>query len=166
MCSAPGASSATRSTSQLTGPNRAAVRYTFYMRRLVPIILCLLLVPTLAFAADLKITDSSGAQVVVKDVSIDYPGALGSAVRESGGIRVQQGDATVTVKWKDLQSLRVLGADGSSKPERVEVDVRLRNGRHVAAVLHRPADAKLRGKTDLGEYSLDLHKVRSIEPLR
>jgi hypothetical protein len=128
--------------------------------------LVLLLLPASLAAADLRITDTSGTQVVVKDASIDYPGALGSAVRESSGIRVLQGDATVTVKWKDLQSLQVSGGDSGSKPEHLAVDLRLRNGRQVSAALQRPADAKLRGKTDLGEYALDLHKVRSIEPLR
>lgn len=136
------------------------------MRRVSLTLVLLALLPTLALAADLRVTDSSGAQVILKNASIDYPGVLGSAVRESNGIRVQQGDATVTVKWKDLQSLRVLGDDSASKPERLDVDVRLRNGRQVTAVLQRPADAKLRGKTDLGDYALDLHKVRSIEPLR
>jgi hypothetical protein len=128
--------------------------------------LVMLLLPTSLAAADLRVTDSSGTQVIVKDAAIDYPAALGSAVRESNGIRVLQGEAIVTMKWKDVQSLQVLGADGGSKPERLGVDVRLRNGRQVSAALQHPADAKLRGKTELGEYVLDLYKVRSIKPLR
>lgn len=125
----------------------------------------LLLVPTLCFATDLRITDSSGADVIVKNASIDYSGALGAAVRESKGIRLEQGDATVTVKWKDIESLTIEGA-GSEKAERLDVNVRMRNGRQLAALLHRPRDAKLRGTSELGEYSLDLYKVRSIQPLR
>ena len=136
------------------------------MRRVAFFLFLLLTAPAVLLAADLRVTDSSGAQVVVKNATIDYPGALGAMVRESGGIRVQQGDGTVTVKWKDIQSLQFVQGDSASKPERVDVDVRLRNGRQVKASLQRPGDARLRGTTELGEYSLDLHKVRSIEPLR
>jgi hypothetical protein len=143
-----------------------ASRYTLLMLRMSLLAALLLLLPTVGFAADLKVTDSSGAQVVVRNASIDYSGALGSAVRESNGIRVQQGEGTVTVKWKDITSLSVVRGNDSSKPARLEVDVLLRNGRHVTAVLQRPAESKLRGKTELGDYSLDLDKVRSIEPLR
>jgi hypothetical protein len=125
-----------------------------------------LLLPTVALAADLRITDTTGAQVVVRNAAIDYSGALGAAVRETSGIRVQQGDGSVTVKWKDVESLTIVRADDSSKQGRLEADVVLRNGRRVTAVLQRPGDARLRGRTELGDYSLDLEKVRSIEPLR
>jgi hypothetical protein len=125
-----------------------------------------LLMPAVLAAADLRVTDRSGTQTIVKDASIDYPGALGAALRESKGIRVQQGDATVTVKWKDIASLTIGGdGDASARGAGTSVEVVLRNGRRVAASLP-PRDATLRGKTELGEYSLDLGKVRAIEPLR
>ena len=126
----------------------------------------LLLVPAFARAADLRVTDTTGSQVIVKNATLDYPGALGAATRVSEGIRVLQGEGSVTVKWKDMQSLTIGGADGRSKAARLDVDVQLRSGRHVTATLQRPADVKLRGKTELGEYAIDLDKVRSIEPLR
>jgi hypothetical protein len=136
------------------------------MSRIRLFVALLVLVPAFAHAADLKITDTSGAQVIVKNASLDYPGALGAATRVSDGIRVLQGDGSATVKWKDMQSLTVRDAEDRSKPSRLEVDVQLRNGRHVVATLQRPADVKLRGKTELGEYAIDLDKVRTIEPLR
>src|SRR3954447_19340624 len=136
------------------------------MSRIRLFVALLVLVPAFAHAADLKITDTSGAQLIVKNASLDYPAALGAATRVSDGIRVLQGDGSATVKWKDMQSLIVRDADDRSKPSRLEVDVHLRNGRHVSATLQRPADVKLRGKTELGEYAIDLDKVRSIEPLR
>jgi hypothetical protein len=134
------------------------------MSRVSRLAALLIFLPSFCLAADLRITDSTGAQVVVRGASIDYAGALGTAVRESNGIRVQQGDGTVTVKWKDVASVTMVRADDSSKG--LEADVLLRNGRRVRAVLQRPGDARLRGKTDLGDYSLDLDKVRSIETLR
>jgi len=136
------------------------------MSRIRLFVALLVLVPAFAHAADLKITDTSGAQVIVKNASLDYPAALGAATRVSDGIRVLQGDGSATVKWKDMQSLIVRDADDRSKPSRLEVDVQLRNGRHVSATLQRPADVKLRGKTELGEYATELDKVRTIEPLR
>src|SRR4051794_4618300 len=136
------------------------------MSRIRLFVALLVLVPAFAHAADLKITDTSGAQVIVKNASLDYPAALGAATRVSDGIRVLQGDGSATVKWKDMQSLIVRDTDDRSKPSRLEVDIQLRNGRHVSATLQRPADVKLRGKTELGEYAIDLDKVRSIEPLR
>ena len=136
------------------------------MSKILRLTAFLVLLPALALAADLRITDSSGAQVTVRNASIDYSGVLGSAVRESNGIRVQQGDATVTVKWKDIQSLTIAAPREASRPSRLDVDVLLRNGRRVAAALSNPADAKLRGRTDLGEYALGLDKVRAIETLR
>jgi|SRR5829696_3337225 len=126
----------------------------------------LVLVPVSSVAADLRITDSSGSQVVVRNASIDYNAPLGAAVRESNGIRLQQGDGTVTLKWKDIEALTVVGPNDSSSSGRRDVEVLLRGGRRVAAVLLRATDARLRGTTDLGDYSLDLDKVRSIEPLR
>jgi hypothetical protein len=126
----------------------------------------LLLLPALGGAADLRITDNSGSKVIVRNASIDYSGALGTAVRESNGIRLLQGDGTVTVKWKDIESLTIARSDDSSKAARLEVDVLLHGGRHVTAALQQPGDAKLRGRTDLGDYSVDLDKVRVIEPLR
>src|SRR5829696_6011252 len=100
--------------------------YTCPMSRVLLLAALLLLFPAMGLAADLKITDTSGSQVIVRNASIDYSGALGAAVRESNGIRLQQGDGTVTVKWKDIESLTVVRPDDSSKPARVEVDVLLR----------------------------------------
>jgi hypothetical protein len=123
-----------------------------------------LLVPALCRAADLRVADSTGTQVIVRNAAIDYAAGI-AAVRESSGIRVLQGEGTVTVKWADVQSIEVR-RDDSVKPARLEADVLLRNGRHVSAVLQRNGDATLRGRTELGDYAIDLEKVRSIEPLR
>jgi hypothetical protein len=124
----------------------------------------LLLLPAAVFAADLRITDTRGTEVIVHDVSIDYPAGI-AAVRETNGIRVQQGDATVTVKWQDLQSLTVVGQDNLKRPDRLDLDIVLRSGRRLPAAVTRANETKLRGKTDLGEYTIDLDKVRAIATL-
>ena len=60
-----------------------------------------------AVAADLKITDSRGTEVVLTGASIDYSGFMASD-KETQGIRVLQGDGKVTVKWADVENLKVV----------------------------------------------------------
>lgn len=115
-------------------------------------------------AGVLRVTDTKGADVVVRDVSIDYPAGI-AAVREKDGIRVQQGDATVTVKWSDVQSLAVVGHDALPRPDRLDVDIVLRSGARLAATIVKANETKLRGTSELGAYTIDLDKVRSIESL-
>lgn len=117
-----------------------------------------------ATAADLKITDSRGTEVVLTGASIDYGGFLGSE-QEAQGIRVLQGDGSVLVKWTDVASIKVLRRDDTAKEPRVELEIALKNGRKVPAALFRQGKMKLLGKSDLGDYSIDLDKVRSITPV-
>jgi hypothetical protein len=118
-----------------------------------------------AVAADLKITDSRGTEVVLTGASIDYSGFMSSDT-ETQGIRVLQGDGRVMVKWTDIDSLKVVRRDDSEKPPRIELEILLRNGKKVAATLFRQGQMKLLGKTDLGDYSIVLDKVRTIVPVR
>ena len=116
-------------------------------------------------AADLRVTDSSGVEVLVIGASIDYSGVIGSD-RETQGIRVYQGDATVTASWADIASLTVTGRDGTATPPRLTLEIVLTSGRTIAAGLVRKGRMILSGKTDLGEYSIDLEKIKKIVPVR
>jgi hypothetical protein len=131
----------------------------------VLLIAALLLVAARASAADLRITDSRGTEVVVQGAAIDYGGFMASD-RETEGIRLMQGDGSVMVKWADIETLRVTRRDESVKPPRIELEVVLRNQKKVSAALLRQGRMKLTGKTELGEYSIDLDKVRTITPLK
>ena len=115
-------------------------------------------------ASDLKIKDSRGTEVAVSNAVIDYGGFM--ADTETQGIRLLQGDGTVIMRWLDIESLTVVRTDNSVKPPRVELEVLLRNGKKATAALFRLGAMKLRGKSDLGEYSIDLDKVRTITPIR
>ena len=115
-------------------------------------------------AADLKVKDSRGTEVTVSNAVIDYGGFM--ADTEPQGIRLLQGDATVVVRWVDIESLTVVRTDSSVKPPRVELEVVLRSGKKTPAALFRLGAMKLRGKSDLGEYSIDLDKIRTITPIR
>lgn len=133
--------------------------------RLVFSLAALTLAATTASAADLRITDSRGTEVVVQSAAIDY-GAFVSSDVETQGIRLMQGDGSVTVKWTDLETLKVTRRDESVKPPRVELEVVLKNQKKVPAALFRQGRMKLTGKTELGEYSIDLDKVRTITPVK
>jgi hypothetical protein len=133
--------------------------------RLVFSLAALTLAATTASAADLRITDSRGTEVVVQAAAIDY-GAFVSSDVETQGIRLMQGDGSVTVKWTDLETLKVTRRDESVKPPRVELEVVLKNQKKVPAALLRQGRMKLTGKTELGEYSIDLDKVRTITPVK
>lgn len=124
-----------------------------------------LLAAASASAADLRITDSRGTELVVQSAAIDYGGMMASDT-ETGGIRLMQGDGSVVVKWTDIESLKVIRRDDSVKPPRIELEVVLRNQKKVPAALLRQGRMKLTGKTELGEYSVDLDKVRMIVPIK
>jgi len=131
----------------------------------VLLLAALLLVSASAGAADLRITDSRGTDVVVQSAAIDYGGFVASDI-ETQGIRLLQGDGSVMVKWADIETLKVTRRDESVKPPRIELEVVLKTQKKVPAALFRQGRMKLTGKTELGEYSIDLEKVRTITPLK
>jgi hypothetical protein len=112
-----------------------------------------------AYAADVRITDSAGVEVLVREINIDYGGLLGSD-KDAEGLRVTVGDATVTAKWTDIQSVTVTGRDPTAG--RMTVEILLKNGKTQVGQLLRKGRMKIAGKADLGEYSIDLEKVKKI----
>ena len=112
-----------------------------------------------AFAADVRITDSAGVEVLVREINIDYGGLLGSD-KDTEGVRVTVGDATVTAKWADIQSLTVTGRDPAAA--RMTVEILLKSGKTQNGQLLRKGRMKISGKADLGDYSIDLEKVKKI----
>ena len=119
-----------------------------------------LFLTTTAYATDVRVADSGGVEVLVRDVSIDYGGLLGGD-KETEGVRLLQGDASVITRWADIQSIAITGRD--EKAGRMTVQIVLKDGRRtVNAALLRKGRMKLTGKTDLGEYSIDLEKIQKI----
>lgn len=134
-------------------------------RRIHYVAFLLLLSSGTAVAADLKIKDSRGTEVLLTNASIDYSSFMTSD-KETQGIRLLQGDGMVMVKWADVDRVTVVRTDDSVRPARIELEIVLRNGKKVPAALLRQGQMKLLGKTDLGDYSIDLAKVRTITPVR
>jgi hypothetical protein len=129
------------------------------MKRIFSLMLFAFLLTTTAWAVDLRVMDSAGVEILVKDVSVDYGGLLGTD-KETEGIRVSQGDALVTAKWFDIDSLTVTGRDASLKLMTVEITVK--GGKKVNATLVRKGRMKLAGRSDLGDYSIDLEKIKKV----
>ena len=123
----------------------------------------LFLFATPIFAADLRITDTAGAVVVVHDAIVDY-GTL-TRDQETLGIRIQQGEAIITARWVNIETLTITGIDQSVTPARVKVEILLKRGQKVSGALVRKGKMKLAGKSELGDYSIDLEKIRMIAPV-
>lgn len=124
-----------------------------------------LMVPVLFFlvlpahATDVRVLDSKGVEVLVRDITIDYSGILGSD-KDTEGVRVSQGEAQVTAKWSDIVTLTITGRDPDVG--RMTVEIGLKDGKKVNATLLRKGRMKLLGKSDLGEYSIDLEKIQKL----
>jgi hypothetical protein len=127
--------------------------------------LLFLLLPSLALATDLQVTDSQGTTVVVKDAVVDYGGMLASDPDQEG-LRIQQGDAIVRLKWADVQSVAITKVDTSAKPARVDLEVVLVSGTRAPATLFRKGAMTLSGTSPLGAYTIPLEKVRRLVPVR
>jgi hypothetical protein len=128
-------------------------------RTLVLVFPAILLLSAKAHAADVRVIDNGGIEVLVREIAIDYSGLLGSD-RETEGVRVYQGEASITAKWADIQSITITGRDATQA--RMILEIVLKDGKKVAATLVRKGRMKLTGQADLGEYSIDLEKVRKI----
>jgi hypothetical protein len=135
------------------------------LRPLVFALVALNAQPTRTAPTNLLLTDSQGTDVVVAGASIDYGGLL-TVDKETQGIRVLQGDGSVLLKWSDVDTLRMTKRDDAAKAPRVELEIVLRSHKRVPATLFRGGKMQLAGRTDLGEYTIDLDKIRRIVPVR
>ena len=131
--------------------------------RIRPIILLVFLCAGSTFASDLKITDVTNTVIVVHDAFIDYGGLMGD--KEPDGLRLYQGEAVVTAKWSNIQSVSITGKGAPPAENRLKADIVPKKGNRISTTLLSKGRMKLSGKTDLGDYAIDLEKVRLIEPL-
>jgi len=114
-------------------------------------------------AADLRITDSGNTTVQVRDVIIDY--STFSNDKEKEGIRIVQGDATILVKWDNIESLTISGRDDSVTPSRLRVDIVTKRGQKQTGILVRKGKMRITGQSELGDYAIDIDKIKVISPV-
>ena len=130
---------------------------------MVRLIIFFLVSVSSVFATDLKITDASNTIIVVHDAFIDYGGLMGD--KETEGLRIYQGEAMVTALWANIRSVTITGKTTSAEP-RPTAEIIPRKGSKINTTLVSKGKMRLSGKTDLGDYAIDLEKIRIIEPLQ
>jgi len=130
---------------------------------MVRLIIFFLVSVSSVFATDLKITDASNTIIVVHDAFIDYGGLMGD--KETEGLRIYQGEAMVTALWANIRSVTITGKTTSAEP-RPTAEIIPRKGSKINTTLVSKGRMRLSGKTDLGDYDIDLEKIRIIEPLQ
>lgn len=132
-------------------------------RKMLRSLVLMLVFAGAALATDLKITDASHTVIVVHEAFIDYGGLVSD--KEGEGIRIYQGQALVTAKWMNVKSVTITGQDTSTPEARLTADIVPRKGTKITTTLVNKGRMRLAGKTDLGDYAIDLEKVLVIEPV-
>ena len=113
----------------------------------------------------LRVIDTKGAATVleISSARIDYT-SYAFMYRpdfEYSGIRLKQGEGTVTVRWDLIDKINLSPAnDGGA-----EAEILMRSGDTKNMGLVRWSEKGLTGKPDLGDFSIALGKVRTIEVL-
>lgn len=127
--------------------------------------------PSVASAVALQVTDSAGTVVELRKAYVNYGTTqymVGGARHdnEHDGLRVSRGEATITVKWSRIQGLVIEYApsrfDQEEKkryPAQLRAKITLDDGELLPTEL---LAGRLRGESELGDYEIDLRKVRSI----
>jgi len=123
------------------------------------------LLPALALSADLKITDTSGNISAVKNVRIDYTryDFVYTPDFESSGIRVLQGDAKVIAKWEKIEKVTIKAKDTSKIPWTLKAEIIMKAGDKKEVTLVIDSKKGLTGETDLGDISIYLENLKTIE---
>jgi hypothetical protein len=127
---------------------------------LVSVLMILFLMPTIAKSADVKITDSSGELIALKNVKIDYtnyPTSFGlyNTDYEYKGIRIHRGSGVTTVLWKKIATVEISAS--------YKVSITLTSGKNYEVTLVSSSKKGLFGETDLGNYEIPLTSVKKIE---
>jgi hypothetical protein len=136
-----------------------------------------------ALAADLLLTDIQGNRIALRGVRIAYEKrAFGpyrktdqfgqisyvrdqESVFQDTGIKVHQGDGQVLINWTRIQKIIIKGL--SSTGSSVQAQIMLRGDAAAELVpveLVNPVDTVM-GDIPLGRFSIELHKIATLEPL-
>ena len=118
------------------------------------------------YGADVKITDTKGNTVEVRDVAIDYTvyNVFYSPDHEREGVRAYQGDGVVTIKWAQIEQIVVKPAKPGVSPRRLEADFTLKSKKVLSLDLV-TSEKGLYGTTDLGDFKIDFEHVTTIAVL-
>ena len=131
------------------------------------ITLLLFIVTAKVYGADVKVTDTKGNIVEVRDVAIDYTrySIIYTPDNDHEGVRAFQGEGVVTINWSQIETIAIKRKKTDVVPNRLEADVTFKDKRVVGVDLQMDARQGLHGKTDLGDFSIQLESVKSIAVL-
>lgn len=126
----------------------------------------------IADSVTLRITDTKGTVIVVKDATIDYADAAPPTSPEapppttSEGIRVYQGEGQTIVKWSLIDRITftpAAKADKASTPSRLKGELLLTTRKRMPAEFALPKKGGgLKGITDLGAYTIAFSDIAQI----
>ena len=142
------------------------------MRRMVITLVSILAVAEIGLPADLKVTDRKRNVVEIKNAYVHYGTTryvVGGSTsdNEHQGLRVLQGDATVTVKWPRIKELTITLVPPTSERHKhfasvPQAQIVLNTGETISAQLEL---GDLKGESALGEFSISLANVQRISPI-
>jgi len=116
----------------------------------------------------LRVTDTKGNTVTLSfnnfGVTIDYTSYsfFYTPDEENGGLRIKQGEGTVTVSWEKLSRIEITKVTSTG----AEGQMVMTAGTMQPVVLVPWSKGGLEGNTELGKFSINLDKVKTIEIIR
>jgi len=126
--------------------------------------LILLTCPAASRAAELKVTDSSGeTPIIIRNVKVSYAGgpnpySFNSSYSVNNGIRIKKGEGTLLVPWSKVRKLEITNYN--------DTKLIMTDGTEENVKLVPATKGGLKGLTDIGEFSINLDKVKVIEVIK
>lgn len=115
--------------------------------------------------ADVRVTDIKGTAVEVRNVYIDYTVypqfGVYSPDYERAGVRSDQGDGVVTIRWELIEQIVIRPVKPGVSPRRLEAEITLKNKKVLSLDL-RNSEKGLYGTTDLGDFNIGLGHISTI----
>jgi hypothetical protein len=118
------------------------------------------------YAYTVKITDVKDNVIELKNPKIDYTSysVVYTSDYESSGIRIIQGQGTITVNWDKINELNIIKSNG--KTYNLKAEILMVDGKKILVELVGDSKNGLNGQSELGFYKINLYNVKTIVPIR
>jgi hypothetical protein len=120
-----------------------------------------------AAAETVTVTDKKGTVVTLRNAMVDYTAySIIYTTEFVSGIRVYQGSGITTILWSRIDTVTITGQKTDQAPYRWRADIRLLDKTLRPVELVFSSKKGLFGETDLGEFSIALEAIATIEVIR
>lgn len=102
-----------------------------------------------------EVTSTSGESITVREAILTYY----LATPEEQGIKIRQGGGETVVSWKRIKRIDI---PKPSDSQDIKAEITQPDDKKVSVTL---VPAMLKGKTELGDYSVSVGDLLSIQPL-